>query len=371
MARPSHRGSVVAPIVTSLAVYMAAGCSSDHETSTWSEGGTSQAGSADDDDDSGNATGGGSLAQTGGSGTHVDTDTGGTHAGGSPSEAGTAQGGAPLPTGSGGGSAGSGGGSAGSAGTDLGPGWAGGGQAPTGTGKTIDCGGDGCQCNNGIDDDGDGQIDGFDTECVGPYDDDEGTFATGIPGDNSDPKWQDCFFDGNSGAGDDGCRYSTRCLTGELEPTDPDCTVTDACVEFCAPMTPNGCDCFGCCGVTDSKGVEHFVVVKGACSVETLDDPKVCIPCTPSDLCGNECGECELCPGKSPEDLPASCASPPDEGGAGAGGTGNTPPTAGAGGSTPEIPVYECDNGMPVCGPEIPCIEAQFCMNGCCMWYPL
>src|SRR5690606_26909529 len=94
----------------------------------------------------------------------------------------------------------------------------------TGTGGTAGstvldpvelCGGT-CACSNGVDDDGDGKVDGFDEECTGAADDDEGTFATGISGDNVDPKWQDCFFDGNSGAGDDGCRYHTDCLTGDL-----------------------------------------------------------------------------------------------------------------------------------------------------------
>jgi hypothetical protein len=74
------------------------------------------------------------------------------------------------------------------------------------------CGNAPCQCNNGQDDDGDGTIDGADVECTGALDDDERTFATGIPGDNKDPKWQDCFFDGNSGAGNDGCNQHTCCL---------------------------------------------------------------------------------------------------------------------------------------------------------------
>ena len=70
------------------------------------------------------------------------------------------------------------------------------------------------QCNNCDDDDGDGLTDGDDPECTGALDNDEGSFATGIPGDNKDDKWQDCFFDGNSGAGDDGCRFHTCCLLG-------------------------------------------------------------------------------------------------------------------------------------------------------------
>lgn len=58
---------------------------------------------------------------------------------------------------------------------------------------------------------------------AGANDDDEGSFGTGISGDNRDPKWQDCFFDGNSGAGDDRCRYHTECLTGARDADDPSC----------------------------------------------------------------------------------------------------------------------------------------------------
>ena len=67
------------------------------------------------------------------------------------------------------------------------------------------------QCSDGIDNDGDGKIDYGDPECVGPLDNDEGTFATGIPGDNVDACKQDCFFDGNSGMGDDGCDWQLKC----------------------------------------------------------------------------------------------------------------------------------------------------------------
>src|SRR5204862_6504074 len=66
-------------------------------------------------------------------------------------------------------------------------------------------------CTDGKDNDGDGLIDAADPECVGPCDNDEGTFATGIPGDNIDACKQDCFFDGNSGMGDDGCEWNLKC----------------------------------------------------------------------------------------------------------------------------------------------------------------
>jgi len=57
------------------------------------------------------------------------------------------------------------------------------------------------QCSDGIDNGMDGKTDYDDPECVGPWDNDESSFATGIPGDNKDACKQDCFFDGNYGAG--------------------------------------------------------------------------------------------------------------------------------------------------------------------------
>jgi hypothetical protein len=213
------------------------------------------------------------------------------------------------------------------------------------------CGDKGCACSNGIDDDGDGLIDGFDPECTGPFDNDEGSFATGIPGDNRDPKWQDCFFDGNSGAGDDGCRYHTDCLTGDLPQDDKDCTVTQQCLDFCAPRTPNGCDCFGCCTVELPSGDTVDILTGSDCSLSDVNNQDACPPCEKSTQCNNECGTCELCPGKTVEDLPAEC----DQGGMG-------------GGSASDPPAYTCDNGEQVCGPGLdPCGLGYYCALGCCL----
>jgi hypothetical protein len=195
------------------------------------------------------------------------------------------------------------------------------------------CGGV-CECGNGIDDDGDGAIDGFDAECTGAADDDEGTFATGIPGDNRDPKWQDCFFDGNSGAGDDGCRYHTDCLLGDLDMTDKDCTVTQDCIDFCGARTPNGCDCFGCCTVETNGGPVNVYIVD-TCDLDNIEDEDACPRCEPSDQCGNDCGECELCPGKS--ELPATCDDTP-----------------------------LCDGDRQPCDENTPCDNNYFCQFGCC-----
>jgi len=239
------------------------------------------------------------------------------------------------------------------------------------------------QCSNGVDDDGDGNSDGFDAECTGPFDNDEGTFATGIPGDNRDPKWQDCFFDGNSGAGDDGCRYSTGCLDGSLEQDDPKCTLAQSCIDFCARLTPNGCDCFGCCTLQLPDGSTVDALETSSCSLDKLDDEDACPRCTKSSQCGNTCGECELCPGKTLADLPAKCTPPQGTGGAsgyggasasgGANNAGNgSYGGAAAAGGAPSYggapPAYVCDNGEPTCGPGLPeCGSLHYCSFGCCL----
>lgn len=276
---------------------------------------------------------------------------------------------------------------AGNTGTNGGASSLGGGGGLAGTAGTGTA-----ACNNGKDDDGDGLIDGFDPECTGPFDDDEGTFATGIPGDNRDPKWQDCFFDGNSGAGDDDCRYATGCLTGELPQTDNNCKLTDACVKFCAPLTQNGCDCFGCCTVQTADGTTVDIAENASCSLANLDDTKACPRCVKNTQCGNTCGECELCPGKTVADLPASCTPSSGTGGSGnvAGAPGNGGETSaggassvggaspgsggtlGAGGAVSGTGgggvTWTCD-GAQVCGPNLPPCQgtSEYCSLGCCI----
>jgi hypothetical protein len=305
------RSLILAALVAASALAPMAACSSSDDSSSGSE---SNLGS------SGNGTGGGSAA-SGGAGSGVD---GGSSAAGGTTAVG------------GGASAVAGAGGLASLATAL-------------------CGTSTCLCADGIDNDGDGLVDGFDPECTGPLDNDEGTFATGISGDNKDPKWQDCFFDGNSGAGDDDCRYSTDCLTGDLPADDPDCVVSDQCVDFCSARTPNGCDCFGCCQVTDSSGNDVFVYLDATCSTDNLDDTNACPRCEQSTQCGNQCGECELCLGRTEADLPDSCfpAAPPD---AGTGGTSSVTP-----------PAYTCDNGEQVCSLELPCPTNEYCQQGCCL----
>jgi hypothetical protein len=279
----------------------------------------------------------GSKSNAGGTGGGGDSGSGASSSGGS-SKGGSSNGG----TSNGGSSGSTNGGTSGTAGSTA------------GTSGADWCGDGGCICSNGEDDDGDGFIDGFDPECTGPLDNDEGSFSTGIPGDNRDPKWQDCFYDGNSGAGDDGCRYSTDCLYGTLEQDDPDCVQSQECIDFCRRLVPNGCDCFGCCTVRDTNGDELDISIGASCSLDNLDDEDACPRCEKATDCNNDCGECELCLGKTLEDLPPSCNMVPDggtyDGGTYDGGTGNT-----------------CDNGEIVCSTDMPCPGELYCSFGCCI----
>lgn len=242
----------------------------------------------------------------------------------------------------------------------------GGGSGSDGGGPGSDGGAGACtpgatQCSNCVDDDGDGQIDGFDIECTGPGDNDEATFATGIPGDNKDRVNQDCFFDGDSGAGNDGCNIHVCCLLGAA--TQADCpiganqydptqcpppigsgTLSPMCIDTCGKATPPGCDCFGCCTLCDPvKGcfdVNINQAVSPDCTTDVLDDPTKCLTCTKSTVCdGGACGgeTCVLCAGQDPTDLPASCM-----------------------GAT-------CPNGETKCAGDGDCSATEFCSNGCCV----
>jgi hypothetical protein len=181
----------------------------------------------------------------------------------------------------------------------------------------VDCGGAIYACGDGMDNDEDGATDLMDPECTGPCDDDEATFQTGLPGDNMDCK-QDCFFDGNSGQGDDGCIWDLRC-----DPENPGANVgceytggnncnnqppnqDEGCIMFCEQFVPPGCDCFGCCEVETPDGPVHIFLNSGPdCALDNLD---ACQSCTYQiDDCGVPCEPemCELCFGQ--DELPEGC----------------------------------------------------------------
>ena len=208
----------------------------------------------------------------------------------------------------------------------------------------AECDKNGPECNNCIDDDGNGLIDGFDPHCTGPLDDREDSFSTGIPGDNQDLSNQDCFFDGNSGQGDDGCNILTCCLLDPAAPgcTPGSCTPSQECIDNCAPITPVGCDCFGCCTVCVGSACTDIITHEGLapdCDIDVIDDPVQCPRCTKIEECGPSCNPaaCILCPGQSEADLPPNCG-------------GNV-----------------CPPDLMSCTQTGDCDDAHFCSNGCCI----
>jgi hypothetical protein len=192
-----------------------------------------------------------------------------------------------------------------------------------------------CQCSDGIDNESppDGFIDAADPDCTGPFDNDESSLATGVPGDNKSPYVQDCFFDGDSGGGNDGCRWDIRCMDFEppYEGTHCNNQKLDGC-GFCQVLTPNGCDCFGCCEVFVGGQSQGYIRITEGCTL--TDVAGTCQSCTPVPDCLNTCEECEQCIGKDPD---PSCT--PDQ---------------------------ICPGGEPPCDVDGSCLNGLTCVSGCC-----
>jgi hypothetical protein len=258
-----------------------------------------------------------------------------------------------------GGTGATGGGAAGSGGT-------------SGTGGTASsaCATGSTQCNDGIDNDGDGKIDLDDPECVSSCDNDEGSFGTGIAGDNIDACKQDCFFDGNSGMGDDGCEWNLKCDPANpgahatracpYDPNYKNCPTqqSDQCIKSCQRVTPNGCDCFGCCAF-NFNGQPLTVMLVGSCNADKLGDPAACPRCTQQTSCLNPCGKCEVCVGKPAPD--PSCLLTPADGGSAIGATDGGNPGNPPGDSA-------CPAGVTYCGPGgTACASGAVCLTGCCL----
>lgn len=229
----------------------------------------------------------------------------------------------------------------------------------------VTCGGNTpLACGNCQDDDRDGRIDASDPECIGPCDDSENELYTGVETAVTGSCRADCYFDRNTGSGDDGCSWSYRCDPGsvapeffptgssmcEYEPSLSACNASSAqlaaCRAGCLPLTPNGCDCFGCCELP--AGSNQFIwlgspgIGDAHCELASSADRSACRPCTPEPSCQNPCEECELCIGKT--ELPASCA--------------------GAGPA--------CPDGVRSCDPSsgAGCSALEYCITGCCVPLP-
>lgn len=245
---------------------------------------------------------------------------------------------------------------------------------------SAECQGHIYACGDGVDNDHDGLVDDADPDCLGPCDNTEDSYYGGIPGQNNAPCRQDCYFDQDTGPGNDGCYWSQKCDPLSIAPafppsgdsqcaydpkaniagTNASCASLEAqqsstCAAVCGALTPNGCDCFGCCELPAGSG--KFVWLGstengiGSCDAASLGDPAKCKPCTPVPSCLNKCDPCELCVGKST--LPPGCS--PDGGAAGAGGSG-----------------ARCEPGVQVCGQpgDAACPYRYYCITGCCRAVP-
>lgn len=267
-------------------------------------------------------------------------------------------------------------------------------------------GGGVAQCADCIDNDGDGLSDERDPECLGPCDNTEGpVLLTGVPGETGGRCRVDCYFDAGNGSGSDGCRWDHRCDPLSVAPNFPpegsSCPYTPSsvggmtcpatqpaqCLNSCRPITPNGCDCFGCCtfpalrGRPAAMGGEYVWLGSrnaegvGTCTLANVTDTSACQSCTPVPSCFNDCGPCEVCIGRPmppPECFPSSMPDggvPGSDGGDGGGSSsdGSVPTTDGG------TPATQCPAGIQACGlpGQAACPTNFYCTTGCCIPIPL
>jgi hypothetical protein len=229
---------------------------------------------------------------------------------------------------------------------------------------TATCQGQIYECGNCIDDDADCKVDSSDPDCWGPCDNNESGWNGEVPGQQNQSTClvMDCYIDSNSGAGNDECYWSHSC--DPLEPSgctyNPEQSIPGtsgtcqslldeqlpACADYCGPLTPNGCDCFGCCDVTldDASTVTVYLGTLdgavGTCNLDVVEDPALCHPCTQVNGCLNTCEECEICLGQV--ELPPGCEK------------------------------QVCPEGIQPCGlaGQDPCPETLSCITGCCVPNP-
>lgn len=244
------------------------------------------------------------------------------------------------------------------------------------------CAGKVLECGNCEDDDGDGLVDSHDRECLGPCDNTEDPALTaGVGGETGGPCKADCYFDFGNGSGNDDCHWDHRCdelsVAPNFHPEGPECEYesnmvgskdcptnqSDTCLDMCRPLTPNGCDCFGCCTFPELDGEYVWIGSvdddkNGTCTFDDILDPQKCEPCTPVADCANDCQRCELCIGK--DSVPEDCfVTPEDMGPTGGSDAGDPPPPVNPG---------QCPDGEQACGlaGQPNCPSNFYCVSGCC-----
>jgi hypothetical protein len=266
---------------------------------------------------------------------------------------------------------------------------------------TITCQMHQLECGDCIDNDGDGLIDEHDPECLGPCGNSEGpTLYPDVGGGTAAACHMNCYFNYGIGSGSDGCEWSHTCDPHEVPPnnwpqagcpynpsdlggrTCPN-SQTDMCLNTCMPLTPNGCDCFGCCtfpqiaGRNVAEGGEWVYLGSRdsagtpSCTFDGVTDVNRCHPCQPVENCLNGCGPCEVCIGRPMPD--PSCFMTPSDGGVTTtdGSTGvdvppgtDVPITPTDGGMTGS----QCPAGVQPCGlpGQAACPFGYYCITGCC-----
>jgi hypothetical protein len=180
--------------------------------------------------------------------------------------------------------------------------------------QVTDCDGKILACGDCVDNDGDQLIDRQDPECLGACDDTEDSYYSGILGKSDATCKLDCYFDGDNGSGNDDCHWSVQCDPLSQAPdyppsgdgrcaydrfaavpgSDQTCDQLRVfqsadCQAACLPLTPAGCDCFGCCELP--RGSARYVWLGssvdgiGSCDASGLSDPSRCRPCTQVSGC--------------------------------------------------------------------------------------
>jgi hypothetical protein len=152
------------------------------------------------------------------------------------------------------------------------------------------------------------------------------------------------------------------------------------CLDLCLPLTPNGCDCFGCCTFPEMEGAgddgsDGYVWIghmdDPGCQLDNVTEPAACPPCTPDPSCLNGCGYCEICVGKPT--IPDDCFPTVTIDG-GVLPDGGPVPDAGItidSGTLPDggTPPPRCPPELQACGlpGDPPCPRGTYCITGCCM----
>jgi len=256
-------------------------------------------------------------------------------------------------------------------------------------------------CGDCVDNDGDGRVDSDDPDCLGPCDNTEtGALTLGIPGGNNAPCKADCYFDQDTGSGNDNCFWDHQCDPLEVaatnySPEGSKCSYNPSagagsltcagaqqaqsatCKNVCLPLTPNACDCFGCCAIgpqadaANKKGIWLGSLDRNtgqpSCTLQTVGDESKCHPCTIVTSCYRSCGPCQFCLGDPPDKDFSGCTQPPPDM------TGQPPPDMTGQPPPTNCPAFLClDPGRQPCAPSgssfscAPCPAGTFCNTGCC-----